>query len=681
MLNKDKDINEAKSINEIESINEARSINEAESANVCVCEANSTNTAESINSNSTNNKCDSLCSSIDCLSEYNFSKENCNENNTVNTVNYNKNNNVNDNTAELASNLAQWAFTYKISHTALNSLLRTLLKYNLIPFSDARTLLKTARNTSVVDMYNGKYCYFGIANNLETLFRKVPLLKSLEEINLFINIDGVPLANSSSIQYWPILCKIDQRLCKLNPFIVAVYCGQSKPPNTYEYLKDFIQEYKSLCDDGLVIDTKLYSVSISGFICDAPARAFVKVIKGHNGFYGCERCMQKGIHPFGATVFNEIDAEIRTNQNFLLQTQLEHHNGISPLTEINFPMVTKFILDPMHLVYLGVMRRILFQMVQGNNYYCKLDSRRINLLSKRLESLHEYIPVDFVRKPQNLNHIKKWKATELRQFLLYTGIFVLNGIIPKDHMKHFQIFHTAILILSHPSLAVQLCNYAQTLLIEFVKAFDNFYGPNSKVYNVHNLVHLADDVRNLNRSLDDISAFDFENLLGKIKRYLRSGAKPLSQLTRRLSEGTSVFQENINNSELKRKHNCRPFIGDIESSVSQYKEIIFNKYHFVTCHKSNRYALLKNGNIVQIFNIVLKSSQEIHCANLICKQFTKYSNYFTYPCESRKLKIYRMYKLEDSFKIVGLSEIEAKCIVFKDNISYIGYPLLHTFTK
>lgn len=201
---------------------------------------------------------------------------------------------------------------------------------------------------------------------------------------------------------------------------------------------------------------------------------------------------------------------------FLLQTQLEHHNSISLLTEINFPMVTKFILDSMHLVYLGVMRRMLFYMVQGNNYFCKLDSRRISLLSARLELLHEYIPIDFARKPQNLNKIKKWKATELRQFLLYTGLFVLNGILLNNHIEHFKIFHIAIFILSHPNLTIQLCDYAQALLIEFVKTFDDFFGPNSKIYNVHNLVHLPDDVRNFNKPLDEISSFDFENLLGKI---------------------------------------------------------------------------------------------------------------------------------------------------------------------
>lgn len=202
-----------------------------------------------------------------------------------------------------------------------NSLLCILKKYNLIEFTDARTLLKTPRKTSVLDMCDEKYYYFGIANNLKSLFIKVPLLKSLQEINLFVNIDRLPLANSSSIQFWPILCKIDQSFCKLDPFIVAVYCGQSKPPNVHEYLQDFIQEYKNLCDVGLAIDTKLYSVTILGFICDASARAFVKVIKGHNGFYGCERCTQKGTHPFGATIFNEIDVQIRTDESFLQQTQ------------------------------------------------------------------------------------------------------------------------------------------------------------------------------------------------------------------------------------------------------------------------------------------------------------------------------------------------------------------------
>lgn len=612
-----------------------------------------------------------ICSLNNCsLPEDNVNKENYN---IQSVTEYTYSNIKND--------LSLWGTKFRISHIALNDLLCILKKYdNTLP-SDARTLLKTERKSFVSEICNGTYIYFGIATNLKMLFSKIPMLKLLQKVELLINIDGLPISDSSSTQFWPILCKISQSICKVEPFIIAVYCGQSKPNSVDEYLKDFIQEYKILCNSGLVIDSKLYAVSIVGFICDAPARAFVKVIKGHTGYYGCERCTQKGIHPFGATIFNEVDAESRTNASFLSQKQLEHHNGISPLIQINFPMVTGFILDSMHLVYLGVVKRILLHIVKGNNYYCKIDARNVNLMSNRLELLHENIPLDFVRKPQSLNKIKHWKATELRQFILYTGIFVFNGIVSNKFLDHLKILHVAIFILSNPNIAVQLCDYVQSLLIIFVKHFDDYFGPGSNIYNVHNLIHMPDDVRNFGKPLDDISAFDFENLLGKIKRLLRCGKKPLSQLSRRLSENIFISSQYISTWQLKRKHKHGPLLFGMENSTHQYKEIIFDKYHFITNRKSDCYTLLKNGSIVQIFNIVSTNLQEIHCIRLICKQFLKYDSYFSYPCDSRKLKIFRISELETEFKIFSILEVEAKYIVLKDNISYIAYPLLHTISK
>lgn len=35
-------------------------------------------------------------------------------------------------------------------------------------------------------------------------------------------------------------------------------------------------------------------MSVGSFICDAPARAFLKCTKGHNAYYACERCTIKG---------------------------------------------------------------------------------------------------------------------------------------------------------------------------------------------------------------------------------------------------------------------------------------------------------------------------------------------------------------------------------------------------
>lgn len=53
---------------------------------------------------------------------------------------------------------------------------------------------------------------------------------------------------------------------------------------------------------------------------------------------------------------------------------------------------------------------------------------------------------------------------------------------------------------------------------------------------MHNLVHLADDITYMKCPLSNITAFPFENALGKIKKLLRSGNKPIAQICRRLHE-------------------------------------------------------------------------------------------------------------------------------------------------
>jgi len=58
---------------------------------------------------------------------------------------------------------------------------------------------------------------------------------------LIVNVDGVPLYKSSSVQAWPILCMFD----KVSPFIVAVFVGNSKPSNL-DFLHDFLAEFANL---------------------------------------------------------------------------------------------------------------------------------------------------------------------------------------------------------------------------------------------------------------------------------------------------------------------------------------------------------------------------------------------------------------------------------------------------
>ncbi|KAB0804630.1 hypothetical protein PPYR_01600 [Photinus pyralis] len=114
----------------------------------------------------------------------------------------------------------------------------------------------------------------------------------------------------------------------------------------------------------------------------------------------------------------------------------------------------------------------------------------------------------FSRKPRSLHFVDKWKATEFRQFLLYTGPFALKGELPNDQYKHFLLFHVAIR--------------------RFVEDFDLFYGDNSITYNVHNLIHLTDDEK-INGPLDNFSAFPYENFMKDIKICVNSSNFQLQQ--------------------------------------------------------------------------------------------------------------------------------------------------------
>ena len=60
------------------------------------------------------------------------------------------------------------------------------------------------------------------------------------------------------------------------------------------FLADFINEEKILKNDGLVVTSnKTITVSIKCFVCDAPARAFLKCVLNHIGYSSCERCEKK----------------------------------------------------------------------------------------------------------------------------------------------------------------------------------------------------------------------------------------------------------------------------------------------------------------------------------------------------------------------------------------------------
>ena len=101
------------------------------------------------------------------------------------------------------------------------------------------------------------------------------------------------------------------------PFAAALYLGREKPSDVAEYIRDLIEEVRKLVRDGIELRGIKHNVRIHSFICDSPARAMLKCIKHHNGFYSCERCTVRGEKFHGITQFLcDGNEEKRTDSRF-----------------------------------------------------------------------------------------------------------------------------------------------------------------------------------------------------------------------------------------------------------------------------------------------------------------------------------------------------------------------------
>ena len=93
---------------------------------------------------------------------------------------------------------------------------------------------------------------------------------------------------------------------KVTPFIVALFVGDKKPYNNGDFLHDFLHEYELLMENGFQQNKKVLNIKISAFVCDTPARQFLKGIKGHSSYYGCKHCEVEGTYEHSRMLFHDI---------------------------------------------------------------------------------------------------------------------------------------------------------------------------------------------------------------------------------------------------------------------------------------------------------------------------------------------------------------------------------------
>ncbi|KAF5405470.1 putative PrC protein [Paragonimus heterotremus] len=105
------------------------------------------------------------------------------------------------------------------------------------------------------------------------------------------------------------------------------------------------------------------------------------------------------------------------------------------------------------------------------------------------------VPCDVARRRRLLTKVRRWKASEFRQFLLHIGPVVFQDI--RDPCKYDNFLEPFMCApsLCHPSLHLPYFDFIPRLLIVFIKNFVRHNEPGHLVYNGHCLIQLLNDVR------------------------------------------------------------------------------------------------------------------------------------------------------------------------------------------
>ncbi|VVC27479.1 Hypothetical protein CINCED_3A003873 [Cinara cedri] len=298
-------------------------------------------------------------------------------------------------------NLRQWVLKHNISHNATNSL-NDILKEEVLNIpQDVCTLMKTPEiSHEIVSVVNGSYIHLGIKNML------VPVLKKY--FNMINNCDGVLIL--------VINCQ------PINKYVLpgGIFHGLTKPASVNEFFQPFLDDFFEVSQNSLCVNNKLFKFEIGHIICDTLAKKILLNVLGQNAYYWCSFCTHEGEYIQHRMTFPEIDVPLRTNLSFCSKVYEEYYKGDSPLEFLDIDIIKDVLLNYMHLLCIGIIKRFIQLWVKGKKDVGLMEEDKLNI-SKNIIDIKPYVPSEFSRQPRVLDDIDYWKATKLSFFLLYFG--------------------------------------------------------------------------------------------------------------------------------------------------------------------------------------------------------------------------------------------------------------------
>lgn len=356
-------------------------------------------------------------------------------------------------------------------------------------------------------------------------------------------------------------------------------------------------------------------------------------------------------------------------------------------------MAVKLAIYTVQICISGITKRMLngFKYGSLNNHKARWSISQSTEVTAFLEKCK--LPSEIHRQVRGLDELTHWKAMEYRSFLLYLSIIVLKKFFTDNKIfHHFLLYYCAVVVCTRNDQCSSNYDVAERMLMDFLVNWKALYGIDHFSSNLHNICHLVDDVRKFG-PLDTISAYPFESKLYFIKRLLRSGNLPLSQVAIRISELQEV--ELFNVMRMKKtvpfdlKHEVKYFDSTDASlasflnaqKASIYSEVVLPYYKLDANKDKDRWFLSKSLEVVCL-KYIIKTSQGENNVFFYGSVLKSISDYFDYPLRSSELNIYQSNCSQNSPTFFSASDIYCKMVrVEYDHEKSVFIPLYGTIKR
>lgn len=296
-----------------------------------------------------------------------------------------------------------------------------------------------------------------------------------------------------------------------NIILVGIMPGPTEAScNTNSYLGPLVLELQQAWNTGFVVVSSqniplTVRLALSCIACDIPASRKVSGFLSHNASLGCHKCFKKFDVRFGQpSDFSGYDRDnwpLRTGQHHrhLVQEVLkettktgisaaESKHGVRYSALLSLPYfdpVRFTAIDIMHNLFLGTGKHM-FELWIERGTLSKSDiteiERRISLFK---------VPAGVGRLPGRIgSRYGGFTADQWKNWILLYSATVLKGLLPSSDMGCWLLFVRACTLLCKPVLKLDDINAADLFFLQFCRRFENIYGKECCMPNMHLHLHL-----------------------------------------------------------------------------------------------------------------------------------------------------------------------------------------------